>query len=218
MKSPYFLSFLLAVALLVMSLTLFFTSKKTDDVTTVEVATANVDTASIVLNNIYTRTSIRDYTSEPVSEEQITALLRAAMAAPTARNRQPWQFVVVDDRATLDRFVEVSGGMSMAAKAPLAIVVCATVDPTIQPANGCGHWVQDASAATENILLAAHALQLGAVWTSVYPVEERLSGVIPIVELPSDVTPLNVIFIGHPAEDPAPKDKWKPEKIHRNHW
>ena len=120
--------------------------------------------AQAAINNIMTRTSIRQYTDEPVSKADIETMLRAGMAAPTAVNRQPWHFVVVADRKQLNALAAANRGTGMAAKAPLAIVVCGDMQKTL-PGTGQGFWVQDCSAATENILLAANALGLGAVWT-----------------------------------------------------
>lgn len=221
MKSSYLVSILLAVAVVLLSVKILFFSMNTTSNSAAVPAQPQpvaVDTASVVLNNIATRTSIRNYTSEPVSEEHIMAMLRAAMAAPTARNLQPWHFVVVDDRATIDSFTSVARGMQMAPKAPLAIVVCGEVDNSVAPEEGRDYWVQDASAATENLLLSANALGLGAVWCGVYPIPERMKRVVEMISLPENIVPLNAIFIGHPAEDPLPKDKWKPGKIHRNKW
>ena len=163
-----------------------------------------------VINNIMTRTSIRQYTDQPVSKADIETLLRAGMAAPTAVNRQPWHFVAVTDKAKLK---ELSGGRGrMLEQCALAIVVCGNMDKALQ-GKGQGYWIQDCSAATENILLAAHALGLGAVWTGVYPMDERVAAVSKAVKLPETIIPLCVIVIGHPAESPTPKDKWKPENV-----
>ena len=176
--------------------------------------TENSD-AQAAINNIMTRTSIRQYTDEPVSKENIETMLRAGMAAPTAVNRQPWHFIVITNRDKLNALATANRGTSMAAKAPLAIVVCGDMEKAM-PGTGQGFWVQDCSAATENILLAANALGLGAVWTGLYPNEERAKAVREVVKAPENIVPLCTIVIGHPAEQPQPKDKWKPENVSYN--
>ena len=170
------------------------------------------DTVSTIL----TRTSIRAYTSQPVEQEKVETLLRAAMAAPTAMNKQPWDFVVVNDAKVLAALSDSLPYAKMLKQAQLAIVVCGNKHKTIE-GNGEDFWIQDASAATENLLLAAHAMGLGAVWTGVYPTE-RVAPVSTVLGMPDYVVPLNVIPVGYPAESPEPKDKWKPENIHYNAW
>jgi nitroreductase len=172
----------------------------------------NKDT-QVAINNIMTRTSIREYTNEPVSKTDIETMLRAGMAAPTAVNRQPWHFVAVTDKAKLAELAGRRGGMVK--QAGVAIVVCGNMDKALQgPAQA--FWIQDCSAATQNILLAANALGLGAVWTGCYPMDERVAEVSKVLKLPETIIPLCVIAIGHPAEQPAPKDKWKPENVSYN--
>ena len=172
----------------------------------------NKDT-QVAINNIMTRTSIREYTNEPVSKTDIETMLRAGMAAPTAVNRQPWHFVAVTDKAKLAELAGRRGGMVK--QAGVAIVVCGNIDKALQgPAQA--FWIQDCSAATQNILLAANALGLGAVWTGCYPMDERVAEVSKVLKLPETIIPLCVIAIGHPAEQPAPKDKWKPENVSYN--
>ena len=171
--------------------------------------------AQAAINNIMTRTSIRQYTDEPVSKENIETLLRAGMAAPTAVNRQPWHFVVINSKEKLAELAGDGPRGGMLKKAALAIVVCGNMDKAL-PGQGQGFWVQDCSAATENILLAANALGLGAVWTGVYPDENRAASVAKVLKLPQSFIPLCTIVIGHPAEQPQPKDKWKPENVSYN--
>lgn len=166
-----------------------------------------------ILSSIMTRASIRKYTDQPISKADIETLLRAGMAAPTAVNKQPWHFVAVTDKAKLK---ELSGGRGgMLEQCALAIVVCGNMDKALS-GKGQAYWIQDCSAATENILLAAHALGLGAVWTGVYPMDDRVTAVSKAVKLPETIVPLCVIVIGHPAESPTPKDKWKPENVSYN--
>lgn len=165
-----------------------------------------------VLDNIATRTSIRDYEARPVEKEKVEKMLRAAMAAPTAMNKQPWHFVVVEQRSVLDSLAGANPYSKMLLKAPLAIVVCGDMDKVIE-GGGRDFWIQDASAATENLLLAAHAMGLGAVWTGAYPSEERSKAISATLSLPDNLVPLNMIVIGYPAEHPQPKDKFKEENI-----
>ena len=175
--------------------------------------TLSAQTENEAIKNIMTRTSVRQFTDQPVSAADIETLLRAGMAAPTAVNKQPWHFVAVTDKAKLK---ELSGGRGrMLEQCALAIVVCGDMTKAL-PGKGQAYWIQDCSAATENILLAAHALGLGAVWTGVYPMDERVAAVSAAVKLPETIVPLCVIVIGHPAEQPAPKDKWKPENVSYN--
>ena len=169
--------------------------------------------AQAAINNIMTRTSIRQYTNEPVSKADIETMLRAGMAAPTAVNKQPWHFVVVTDKAKLK---ELSGGRGrMLEQCAVAIVVCGDMEKAM-PGKAKEYWIQDCSAATENILLAANALGLGAVWTGVYPMEDRMAALSKALKLPEAIVPLCTIVIGHPAEQPKPKDKWKPENVSYN--
>ena len=171
--------------------------------------------AQVAIKNIMTRTSIRQYTDEPVTKEDIETMLRAGMAAPTAVNRQPWHFVVINSKEKLAELAGDNPRGGMLKQAALAIVVCGNMDKAL-PGQGQGFWVQDCSAATENILLAANALGLGAVWTGLYPDENRAASVAKVLKLPQAFIPLCTIVIGHPAEQPQPKDKWKPENVSYN--
>lgn len=175
------------------------------------------DASEAVLKNIMTRTSIRAFTDQAVEESKVEALLRAGMAAPTAVNKQPWAFVVVREREQLDRLREAQPNARMLATAQLAIVVCGDMEKALEGA-AQSYWVQDTSAATENILLAAHALGLGAVWTGVYPNADRVAAVSEALGLPSQIIPLNVIPIGYPDQSPEPKDKWNPANVHYERW
>ena len=171
--------------------------------------------AQIAIDNIMTRTSIRQYTDEPVSKGDIETMLRAGMAAPTAVNKQPWHFVVINSKEKLAELAGDGPRGGMLKQAALAIVVCGNMDKAL-PGQGQGFWVQDCSAAAENILLAANALGLGAVWTGLYPDENRAASVAKVLKLPQSFIPLCTIVIGHPAEHPQPKDKWKPENVSYN--
>lgn len=178
-------------------------------------AQQSVNAEQAVLDNIATRTSIRDYEARPVEKEKIEKMLRAAMAAPTAMNKQPWHFVVVDQRNVLDALAGANPYAKMLKKAPLAIVVCGNTDKMIE-GGGRDFWIQDASAATENLLLAAHAMGLGAVWTGAYPSEERCISISKVLSLSDNLIPLNMIVVGYPSEQPQPKQKFKEENISYN--
>jgi nitroreductase len=163
---------------------------------------------------ILTRRSVRAYTDQPVSDEMIHKLLVAAMSAPSAGNGQPWHFGVITERIVLNSLAELLPFGKMLQQAPLAIVVCGETKG--QPFDG--YWVQDCSAATENLLLAAHALGLGGVWLGVYPREDRVAGVRNILGMADAVTPLCVLSIGHPAEPSGPVDRYRAERVHRDRW
>lgn len=177
------------------------------------------------LDVIFARKSVRSYTDQPVSDEQVETMLRAAMAAPTGMNVQPWRFVVIRDQAVKEKLAGTRGGMI--AQAPVVFVICGETTlmrkPFGQPDAEAvevenGNWTQDCSAATENLLLAAEALGLGAVWTAAHPYADRVNPIREALGLPENVTPLCVVPCGYPAGDDQPKDKWKPENIHYDKW
>lgn len=160
------------------------------------------------IRNIMERKSVRSYDSRTVEEEKIDAILRAGMAAPSGKNVQPWELVVVSDRARLEAMAEALPYAKMLKDASVAIVVAA--DTRKSP-----YWYVDCSAVTENILLAAEALGLGAVWTATYPYRERMDVVKKECGFPQGIDSLCVIPLGYPARDYKPREKYDPEKIHR---
>ena len=162
------------------------------------------------LDVIMTRTSIRNFTGDPVSREDLETILKAGMAAPTAMNTQPWRFVVVTDKEKIASTFGQGPRSGAFTTAGAVIVVCGLSEQMF--------WFEDCSNAAENILLAAHALGLGAVWTAGYPAMERIAPIQTALEIPENVTPLCIIPVGVPAENPEPKDKWKPENIHWEKW
>ena len=181
-------------------------------------AKAKMATEPSVFDAIATRRSIRMFDkTRPVGEDQIERMLRAAMAAPTAVNKQPWEFVVVTDKATLSALSKVHPHARIENGATLVIAVCGATDNGLD-GRAKEYWIQDCSAATENLLLAAHGLGLGAVWCGVYPMEERIAPISEILAIPEGYMPLNLVTIGYPAVHPAPKDKWNEAKIHRERW
>ncbi|AKB73478.1 Nitroreductase family protein [Methanosarcina lacustris Z-7289] len=166
------------------------------------------------LEAIHTRRSIRKYTDRPVPRELITELLRAAMSAPSAVNAQPWVFIVIDDRKLLDEIPTYSPYASMCREAPLAILVCGDTTQEKAP----GHWVQDCSAAIQNLLLAAHDFGLGAVWTGIFPMTDKVKGFRKAFGLPDHVFPLGLVPIGYPAQQPGSQDRYREEKVYHNRY
>jgi len=162
------------------------------------------------LDAIYSRRSIRKFTEETVSDEQVQILMKAAMAAPSATNEQAWRFVIIRDKNTMNSIQEFHPFASMLATANLVIAVLGDLTEEHHP----GYWPLDTSAATQNLLLAAHELGLGAVWLGVYPRDERMRAVSELLELPEEYPPLCLIPIGHPAEEKMSVDRFNPEKVH----
>lgn len=166
-----------------------------------------------VLHNILQRKSVRAYTDRAVSHEQLDTLIRAAMAAPTGRDMRPWHFIVLEGRHQLSPLAEQLPYAKMLAEAQAAVVVCGDMSVTDKEGKPSRNWTFDCSAATENLLLQAEAMGLGAVWTGVYPYDERIEAVKQALHLPDHLIPLNVIPIGYPKGDPQPKDKYDPAKV-----
>ena len=166
-----------------------------------------------VLHNILQRKSVRAYTDRAVSHEQLDTLIRAAMAAPTGRDMRPWHFIVLEGRHQLSPLAEQLPYAKMLAEAQAAVVVCGDMSVTDKEGNPSRNWTFDCSAATENLLLQAEAMGLGAVWTGVYPYDERIEAVKQVLHLPDHLIPLNVIPIGYPKGNPQPKDKYDPAKV-----
>ena len=183
------------------------------------------EAAPSALDVIMSRKSVRSYTDQAVSDQQVETILRAAMAAPSGMNVQPWRFVVVRDQAVKD--VLAGGFNKMIAQAPVVFVVGgettilrksrgeADAEPVLMEN---GNWTADCAAATENLLLAVEALGLGAVWTACYPYDDRMNPAREVLGLPDNVTPYCIVPCGYPAGDDQPKDKWKTENIHYDKW
>lgn len=169
---------------------------------------------------IMSRTSIREYTDEAISDADMETLLRAGMAAPSCCNIQPWHFIVIKDQSVRQQMTDSIGPAQPAAKAQAVIVVCGDMNIMNESPvkDNTDYWVCDACAATENILIAANALGLGGVWMGVWPMTNRISKIQSILGLPDYIIPLDMIALGHPAEQPQPKDKWNPERIHQDRW
>jgi nitroreductase len=168
----------------------------------------------VLIDAILKRRSIRKYTKENVSENQELSLLEAAMAAPSAGNERPWHFLVIRDRSSLDAIPTVLPYSMMVKGAPMAILVCS--DPTLEKYPG--FWPQDCAAAAENILIEAQHLGLGACWIGIYPVEERVSGLRSLLNLPENIVPFCLISIGHPNEKKNGISRYDPARVHQDKW
>jgi nitroreductase len=166
------------------------------------------------LQAIHSRRSIRKFEDRDVASELVRELLAAAMSAPSAGNAQAWQFIVVRDESKRKAVGDINPYAAMSAKAPLGILVCGDTPKEKYP----GYWVQDCAAAVQNLLLAAHARGLGAVWTGIYPLEDRVTGFAKLFDLPAGVVPLAYIPLGYPAQDLKPQDRYVEEKVHYDSW
>jgi len=167
-----------------------------------------------LIEAIRTRRSIRQFQNLPVDEDKVTAIIEAAMLAPSAGNQQPWHFIVISDRAKLDAIPTFHPHSKMVLQAPVAILICG--DPTGTP--WPDFWVQDCSAATENALLAARSFGLGSVWAGIYPVAERMTGFRNLLAIPDHVYPFSLIPLGWPIGEFQAAERFKPERIHRDSW
>lgn len=166
------------------------------------------------MKDILERRSIRQYTTDPVSEQDVEDLLRAAMAAPSAGNAQPWHFVVLTERRLLDAIADFHPYAGMTRQAPAGVLLCG--DPSLEKYPD--FWVQDLSAAVENLLLAAHSKGLGAVWVGVYPNEARVQDMRKLLGIPPNIIPFAFVPFGHPAEKKPPSERYNPARIQRNGW
>ena len=175
-----------------------------------------VTVADMVKENIMSRKSVRKFLDEPIPKDVLESVLKAGMAAPSAMNRQPWAIEVVNDK-------EILNGLSAMLPygrletAPVAIIVCGDMSKTLE-GDARDFWVVDCSMMAENILLAAHAHGLGAVFTGAWPTKERGDKVKEYLGMPENYEVLGVIPMGYPAENPKPKDKWNPDAVHYNSW
>lgn len=160
------------------------------------------------------RRSIRKYKDKIVSKEIIDIILEAAMYAPSARNLQPWHFVVIAKKEMLNKLSEVHPYAKMLKEAPMAILVCG--DQSID--ENVGYLAQNCAAATQNILLAAHDLGLGSVWLGVYPREPRIQAMKELFNLPEHVLPISLIAIGYPDEEKPRPERFIPERVHYEGW
>lgn len=169
-------------------------------------------------NIIFKRVSVRKYKTEPVSKEKVEMLLKAGMAAPSARNLQPWEFLVIQNKETLQKIAQLGPNAHMLSEAPLAIVVCGNLDKETEHVKGKNYWVQDCSAVTQNIMLQAVEFGLGSVWIGTFPKEEMMKPLKQFLKLPDNIIPFSTIAIGYAAEDVEPKDKFDKTKVHYEKW
>ena len=167
-----------------------------------------------LMEAVLKRRSIRQFTDRPIAQDDLNTLLRAAMMAPTARNCQEWEFVVVRNKETFKKMMHVHPYAKMLEQADCAIIVCGNTQREHAP----GYWMADCGAATQNILLAATSLGIGSVWLGVYPNEERMKGLAALLGLPDYVKPLNIIALGYPAEKKEEVGRFDPAKIHTEKW
>lgn len=170
----------------------------------------------MILDNIFTRRSVRKYTGDPIAEDDIKTLIKAAMYAPSAVNKQPWHFVVLDtsDANTIDTIVNLHPNAVMLQKAASAILICGDEKLAHAP----GYIACDCSAATQNMLLAAHAIGLGAVWIGIYPRTERINGLKTLFQLPEHIVPFSIVSLGHPAIEKDMPERFNEERIHYEKW
>lgn len=174
--------------------------------------TKESDGSNQTLETIFNRKSVRKYTERPVEKEKLETLVRAGMAAPSSRDRRPWEFVIVTDRDLLDKMGDGLPLARMLKETKQAIIVCGD---TVKSENA---WQLDCSAAAQNILLAAESMGLGAVWTAAYPYPERMKIIQDALQLPEHILPLTVIPLGYPTGIEKPKDKYNKKQIHYNSW
>jgi nitroreductase len=163
---------------------------------------------------IITRRSIRKFKNKPVSQDELNSILKAGMYAPSARNQQPWHFIVINNAHLKEAIMNAHPYASMLKEAPVAILVCA--DPSLEKTPG--YWAIDCSAATQNILLAAHSLGFGSVWLGVHPRKERKEAIGKILGLPGHIEPFALVALGYPGEEKDTPERWRPERVHINGW
>lgn len=167
------------------------------------------------MKEIFTRRSVRSYTEQPIADNTLMNLLKAAMAAPSAGNQQPWEFIIVRSQLLLREITKIHAYSTMLLQAPAAIIVCSDMNRNKYPAD---YWVQDCSAATQNILLAATAEGLGSCWLGVYPDSGRVVGIRRIFGIPDEVIPFSVIALGYPTAVPQTVDRFEEQRIHLEKW
>ena len=166
------------------------------------------------MDTIYNRRSIRKYTPEPVAEDVLLGFIKAGMNAPSAGNEQPWYFLIINEREILNAIADVHPYAKMLYQAPVAILVCG--DPSLEKHEG--YWVQDCSAATQNILLEIEDQEYGGVWIGVYPREERIKSIRSLLGIPENIIPFSLVGLGHPAETKDPNNKFLTERVRWNKW
>lgn len=206
LKKNNLLLVLLAIALTVSAIQILYLKKELKDAPTL------INESDIILKNIHNRKSVRKYTDQFVPDSLINTILRAGMAAPSGHDARPWQFIVTRDKEIMKKLranLEWARGLDYST---VAIIVCGDMRK-VNPINK-EFWITDCSAATENMLLATEALGLGAVWSTLYPGEDRMQHARNVLKLPDYIMPLCILPMGYPAEETKPKDKYDPDCIH----
>ena len=187
-------------------------------------STSNADAA---INTIMQRKSVRSYTSDTISAEMMDKMLRAAVAAPSGMDVRPWHIVVMTDKSQYDTLFAGNFNMEKFKQSAAVVIFCADTTVTRAPRENPDApavtmpnsiWRDDMGACTENFLLAAEALGLGAVWTACYPFHDRMDPVAQYLNLPGNIVPYSIVPVGYPAGDEQPKDKWDEQRIHYNRW
>ncbi|MFC1495801.1 nitroreductase family protein [Candidatus Margulisiibacteriota bacterium] len=163
---------------------------------------------------ILSRRSIRKYKPDQIPKDKLNHILKAAMAAPSARNEQPWHFIIIDDKQIFEKLIEVHPSSAMLREAPVAILVC--YDERLDKSNG--YLIQDSAAATQNILIAANTFGIGSCWIGIYPRDKRIKLLKEELKLPPEVYPFSMIALGFPNEEKEPVDRFDQKKIHKNKW
>ena len=172
----------------------------------------SAESKDYAIGNILSRKSVRKYSDKEIEQEKIDIILKCAMAAPSAMNKQPWEILVINDKEKLEKIAEILPNASYSKNSQVTIIVCGDKEASEK------FWEQDCSAVSENILLAAESLGLGAVWCAVYPFDEKVEAVKNLFELPENIVPLNVIPMGYPETNEDAKEKYDSKKIHINGW
>lgn len=166
------------------------------------------------LTAIFTRRSIRKYTGDPITDEQLQTILRAGFSAPTAMNTRPWQFVVVRGAQALEAITKAHPYSKMLPSAGCGILICGDTAKN----DNLYYLAEDCSAAIENMLLAAHSMGLGAVWLGIHPRDERVRAMRDLIEIPEEILPIGMMAVGVPAEQKDAADRYEAEKVHYEKW
>jgi nitroreductase len=167
-----------------------------------------------LMKALTTRRSVRRFESKPVPAEVVEMMLRGAMQAPSAANAQPWHFVVITERLMLEKVTEFHPAAESLHQAAVGILVCGDSLLEKRP----DRWIMDCSAASQNILLVAHANGLGAVWLGIHPDPIRIDGLRRLCNLPKHVHPLSLVAVGYPAQVALPVDRFNPDRVHHETW
>ena len=166
------------------------------------------------LTAIKTRRSIRSFKDQDVPKQIVEELLRCAMHAPSAGGAAPWDFVVIKDKEILKQIGQINPYATFAVKSPLSILVCGNLQREKFP----NYWIEDTSAAMENLLVAVNALGLGACWTGIYPMQDRVEAISKLIKLPETVIPMGLAVIGYPEKIPETKDRFDLDRVHYDIW